>query len=270
MARLTATLGTPTARAAAVKEPNSTTCAKAVSSEGSHMSVTYTIQWRPYNPLLVLKSGLWRGDHVFFWYWITWLQAGPVRLPVTGYGDVWTWTSIDTDTKLVPCWHVGKRNIAAAMAFDRQSERRANQPVQLSTDRHKPDLNAVDAHFGDEIDYAAIVTLYGGPAKDKASYRPPRSVGTRSTVVTGDPDPDHVSTSYVERQNCTMRMSMRRFRCLTNAHSKKVENHMQAVSLHFMFDNFARIHMSLRVTPAMAAGLSDHVWSLEEIPALAD
>ncbi len=191
---------------------------------------------------------------------------------VPGIGDIWTWTAIDPDTKLVPCWHVGNRRISDAKLFIGDLAGRLANRVQLSTDGHKPYLTAIDQHFGDEIDYGVIVKLYG---EEKENGKTTRSaygaecIGVRKSVVSGSPDECCISTSIVERQNLTMRMSMRRFTRLTNAHSKKVENHMHAISLHFMFYNFARIHSTLRVTPAMAAGVSDHVWSVEEIAALA-
>jgi IS1 family transposase len=193
---------------------------------------------------------------------------------VPGIGDVWTWTAIDADTKLVPCWYVGGRRIADAKMFIGDLASRLANRVQLSTDGHKPYLNAVDQHFGEEIDYGQIVKLYGHVTDEgEKKYAPGghgyECIGFRTNVVSGNPSESDISTSYVERQNLTMRMSMRRFTRLTNAHSKKVENHMHAISLHFMFYNFARIHSTLRVTPAMAAGVTDHVWSLEEIAALA-
>jgi len=189
-----------------------------------------------------------------------------------GFGDVWTWTAIDADTKLVPCWHVGTRDVSAAQAFISDLADRLANRVQLSTDGHKPYLNAVETNFGGEIDYATIVKIYGGKpeGKDGPRYSTDVCTGMRRGTVSGNPDPAHISTSFVERQNLTMRMGMRRFTRLTNAHSKKFENHMHAISLHFMHYNFGRIHSSLRVTPAMAAGVSDHVWTLEEIAALAD
>lgn len=191
---------------------------------------------------------------------------------VPGIGDIWTWTAIDADTKLVPCWHVGNRRIADAKLFIGDLASRLANRVQLSTDGHKPYLNAVDQHFGGEIDYGVVVKLYGTTnEKGEAKHQPSGAecIGVRKSVVKGSPDECDISTSHVERQNLTMRMSMRRFTRLTNAHSKKIENHMHAISLHFMFYNFARIHSSLRITPAMAAGVSDHVWSVEEIANLA-
>jgi IS1 family transposase len=194
---------------------------------------------------------------------------------VPGIGDIWTWTAIDADTKLVPCWHVGNRRVTDAKRFIGDLASRLANRVQLSTDGHRPYLNAIEATFAGEIDYGQIVKLYGDVKKDGESKRNPAGYGTecigiRKSVVSANPDECCISTSIVERQNLTMRMSMRRFTRLTNAHSKKVENHMHAVSLHFMFYNFGRKHMSLDGrTPAMAAGVSDHVWSVEEIANLA-
>lgn len=185
-----------------------------------------------------------------------------------GYGDVWTWVAIDADTKLVPCWLVGPRNGAAAKTFINDLASRLANRVQLTTDGHKPYLEAVERAFGNDIDYGMLVKIYGEAPKREKRYSPPRFVHAVGSKVTGNPDEKHLSTSFVERQNLTMRMSMRRFTRLTNAFSKKLENHMHALSLHYMYYNFGRIHKSLRVTPAMEAGISNHVWSLEEIAAL--
>lgn len=189
---------------------------------------------------------------------------------IFGYGDVWTWVAIDADTKLVPCWHVGNKSGAAAKVFiDDLAGRLANR-VQLTTDGHKAYLNAVEDSFGGSIDYAMLVKLYGDTPGNKAEtrYSSGECCGTIKGAVCGRPDEKHVSTSFVERQNLTMRMSMRRFTRLTNAFSKKLENHMYAISLHYMYYNFGRIHQSLRVSPAMEAGVTDHLWSLEEIAGL--
>ncbi len=182
-------------------------------------------------------------------------------------GDVWTWTAIDAETKLVPCWHVGTRDAAAAYQFITDLAWRLRNRVQLTTDGHKAYVSAIESAFGSEIDYAMLIKLYGGSPERGADarYSPAVCTGAVPTVITGTPDMDHVSTSYCERQNLTMRMSMRRFTRLTNAFSKKVENHACAIALHFMNYNFCRIHQTLRVTPAMAAGISNHVWEVEEI-----
>ena len=181
---------------------------------------------------------------------------------------MWTWVAIDADTKLIPSWLIGNRSAVCASEFISDLKTRLANRVQLTSDGHRPYLQAVEAAFGDDIDYAMLQKIYG-PASEQHRYSPPQCVGIRRDLVRGNPDPDHVSTSYVERQNLTMRMSMRRLTRLTNGFSKKIENHMAATAIYFMHYNFARIHKSLRVTPAMAAGVSDHVWSLEEICELA-
>lgn len=183
-------------------------------------------------------------------------------------GDIWTWTAIDADSKLVLSCMVGGRDAGYAMEFLRDVSMRLKNRVQLTTDGHKPYLSAVDYAFGTEIDYAMLVKHYGAAPEGERRYSPAICTGCTNVIVSGDPDPKHISTSYAERQNLTMRMSMRRFTRLTNAFSRKVENHSAAVALYFLFYNFARVHQTLRVTPAMAAGVSDHVWSVEEIVAL--
>lgn len=187
-----------------------------------------------------------------------------------GYGDVWTWTAIDADTKLVPCWHVGTRGPQAAHTFMRDVASRLANPVQLSTDGHHAYLDAVDAAFPRELDYAMIVKMYGTPPEsEQRRYSPAVCLNAEKKVIRGNPDPEHISTSYVERQNLNMRMGMRRFTRLTNAFSKKVANHGHAIALFYMYYNFGRIHQTLKTeTPAMAAGISDHVWSIEEIAEL--
>lgn len=188
---------------------------------------------------------------------------------IFGYGDIWTWTAICADTKLVPSWLVASRSAEAATMFIDDLASRLRNRVQLTTDGHKVYLNAVEKAFGADIDYAMLVKVYGNENNTEAAnatrYSPPECVDVRVIPITGNPKEKHISTSYVERNNLTMRMSMRRFTRLTNAFSKKVENLEAAISLHFMYYNFARIHTSLRVTPAMEAGISDHVWTFEEI-----
>ena len=190
-----------------------------------------------------------------------------------GVGDVWTWVAIDADTKLVPSWAVGRRDGFTAAAFIRDLADRLATRVQLTTDGHKVYLEAVEGAFGNAIDYAMLVKTYEGDSGKKVpaerKYSPAVCTGEFKQKIAGDPDPDYISTSYVERQNLTMRMQMRRFTRLTNAFSKKVDNHKAAIALHYMHYNFARIHKSLRVTPAMEAGIADHVWELDEIARLA-
>jgi IS1 family transposase len=187
---------------------------------------------------------------------------------VPGAGDVWTWVAIDADTKLVPSVLVADRSAPSAYAFMQDVASRLRHRVQLTTDGYTPYLQAVEGAFGADVDYATLTKLYGVDASDEKRYSPAVCIGCISKAVTGAPDPKHISTSYIERQNLTMRMSMRRFSRLTNGFSKKLENHMAAVAVHFMHYNFARIHKTLRVTPAMAAGVADHVWSIEEIVSL--
>jgi IS1 family transposase len=180
-------------------------------------------------------------------------------------GDVWTWTALDADNKMIVSWFCGDRSGQSAITLmDDLRERLANR-VQLTTDGHKAYLEAVEGAFGGDVDYAMLVKLYGETAGPKGRYSPADCIGARKEKVEGNPDLKHVSTSYVERQNLTMRMSMRRFTRLTNAFSKKLDNHMHALALYFVHYNFCRIHKTLRVTPAMAAGVTDRLWSLEDI-----
>ena len=191
-----------------------------------------------------------------------------------GYGDVWTWTAIDADTKLVPCWLIGLRNAIYAYRFMADLKSRLANRVQLTTDGHKVYLWAVEDAFGGEVDYAMLVKLYGQEPESTKRYSPAECIGANPTIIQGNPDPVKISTSFVERQNLTMRMSMRRFTRLTNAFSKKIENLEYAVALHFMYYNFARPHKTLAnpypKTPAMAAGIDNHIWTVEEIVRLID
>jgi IS1 family transposase len=189
----------------------------------------------------------------------------------SGWGDIWTWVGMDAQTKLVPCWFVGTRDGGAAYHFIHDLAGRLAHRVQLTTDGHKPYLAAVEDAFGADIDYATLVKIYG-PVVDNGEvrYSPGQCMGARRAIISGVPELKHISTSYMERQNLTMRMQMRRFTRLTNAFSKKIENHEAAIALHYMHYNFARIHQTLRVTPAMVAGIADHIWGLEEIVKLLD
>lgn len=195
----------------------------------------------------------------------------PPDLKGKGVGDVWTWTAICADTKLVPSFFVGQRDAQSAIMFIQDLAWRMGGRIQLTTDGHKGYLDAVEGAFGHEIDYAMLVKMYGAAHGnyEERRYSPGNCCGAVTGVVCGDPDQQQISTSYVERQNLTMRMSMRRFTRLTNGFSKKIENLEHAVALHFMHYNFGRIHKTLRVTPTMEAGVSDHVWGLAEIAALA-
>jgi IS1 family transposase len=180
-------------------------------------------------------------------------------------GDVWTWTALDADSKLLISYLVGGRDGEYAMALMDDLRSRLENRVQLTTDGHRAYLEAVEGAFGGDVDYAQLVKIYGEPVEAEKRYSPAQCIGAKKNTVEGKPDPNHISTSYVERQNLTIRMHMRRFTRLTNAFSKKMANHAYAVALHAMFYNFCRIHQTLRVTPAMQAGLSDHVWDVAEI-----
>jgi IS1 family transposase len=182
-----------------------------------------------------------------------------------GFGDVWTWTAICADTKLIPSWMIGTRGAGTAYEFMHDLANRLSRRVQLTTDGHRVYVDAVESAFGTEIDYAMLVKLYGQDRDKEATYSPAKVLSCRSVPITGNPDPKHISTSYAERQNLTMRMSMRRFTRLTNGFSKKVENHKAAVALHFAHYNFVRVHRTLRVTPAMEARVSNRLWSLDEL-----
>lgn len=185
-----------------------------------------------------------------------------------GAGDTWTWTALDADSKMILSYLVGGRDADYAMWFmDDLAARLANR-VQLTSDGHKAYLEAVEGAFGCDVDYAQLVKIYGPTITALGRYSPAECTGARKRKVEGKPDEAHVSTSYVERQNLTMRMHMRRFTRLTNAFSKKVENHAHAVALHMMYYNFVRIHKTLRVTPAMAAGVSDRLWEIADIAKL--
>lgn len=181
-------------------------------------------------------------------------------------GDCWTWVAMDADTKLICSWWVGPRDFWTAKQFvDDLAGRLANR-IQLSTDGLKLYFFAVNSAFQGDIDYGIIQKIYGPSGTEAATrYSPADCIACEKTVKVGSPDPKHISTSYIERQNLTMRMSMRRFTRLTNAFSKKIENHIASLAIHYMHYNFCRIHQTLRITPAMAAGISQHVWSIQEL-----
>lgn len=198
-------------------------------------------------------------------------NVGTAKAAPEEAGDVWTWTAIDADSKLIVSYLSGGRDADYANALMTDLASRLVNRVQLTTDGHKAYLEAVEGAFGADIDYAMLVKLYGAaPEAFKGRYSPAECTGIKKTSITGKPDEEHISTSYVERQNLTMRMSMRRFTRLTNGFSKKLENHHHAQALYFTFYNFCRTHKTLRMSPAMAAGIADHLWSLEDIVALID
>lgn len=195
--------------------------------------------------------------------------AGAKSAP-EGAGDAWTWTAICADTKLAVNWLVGERNAVYAHAFIHDVWERLAGRVQLTSDGFAPYRDAVEQVFGIDVDYAMLVKSYGASPEGEKRYSPAECIGAKKVPMQGNPDLKHVSTSFVERQNLTMRMAMRRFTRLTNAFSKKLENHAYAVSLHFMYYNFCRIHQTLRVTPAMAAKVTDKLMTVEDIVALID
>jgi IS1 family transposase len=191
-----------------------------------------------------------------------------VEMKAEGWGDTWTWTALDADTKLCVSYLVGGRDAGWAKEFMEDCASRISSRVQITTDGHRAYLEAVEGAFGMDCDYAQLQKIYGAPTENHAHYSPATCIGCDMKTVSGNPDPKHVSTSFVERQNLSMRMSIRRFTRLTNAFSKKVENHAAAVTLWFMYYNFCRVHQTLRVTPGMEAGIADRVWSLEELVGL--
>ncbi len=196
--------------------------------------------------------------------------AGAKAAP-DGAGDTWTWTALEADTKLIVSYFIGGRDGECAMWFIDDLRTRLANRVQLTSDGHKAYLEAVEGAFGGDIDYAILHKVYGAsPESAKGKYSPAECIGTQKHRIEGDPDPVHVSTSYVERQNLTIRMHMRRFTRLTNGFSKKVENHAYAVALHMMYYNFVRLHSKLRMSPAMAAGISDRLWEIGDIVALVE
>ena len=184
---------------------------------------------------------------------------------IFGYGDIWTWVALDADTKLVCSWLVGSRDGGSATEFMQDLAGRLAHRVQLTTDGLRVYLDAVEDAFGVDIDYSMLIKLYGRPPEAETRYSPATIIGCQAATITGHPEARFVSTSYVERQNLTVRMSMRRYTRLTNGFSKKLDNHVAAVAIHYMHYNFCRVHQTLRVTPAMEAGISDHIWSVAEL-----
>jgi len=196
-------------------------------------------------------------------------NASPEK-KAAGWGDSWTWTALDADSKLCVSYLVGGRDLGWAKEFMEDCASRVRNRVQITTDGHKAYLEAVENAFGSDADYAQLQKIYDAPSENDTRYSPAVCIGCDMKVVSGNPDPKHVSASYVERQNLTMRMSMRRFTRLTNGFSKKIENHAAMVALYFMYYNFCRVHQTIRVTPAMEAGIADHVWTIEELVSLLD
>jgi IS1 family transposase len=197
-------------------------------------------------------------------------HVAPEKHGVLGYGDVWTWVALNADTKLVPAYLMGLRSAAYADAFTRDVGGRMRSRIQLTTDGHKLYLEAVEGAFGTDIDYAHLIKLYGSDPEDETRDSPDKCTGTETRIIQGNPDSARIATTYIERQNLTIRMSMRRFTRLTNAFIKKTESLEHAVALHFMWYNFGRVHKTLNTTPAVAADVTDHVWTMEEVVALLD
>jgi IS1 family transposase len=192
----------------------------------------------------------------------------PARAAKGHAGDVWTWVAMDADTKLICSWLVGSRDTSCAVEFMRDLKGRLANRVQLTTDGFKPYLVAVEDAFGADVDYAMLVKIYGDTSEGQKRYSPVTCLGCERKPITGNPEREHMSTSFIERQNLTMRMSMRRFTRLTNAFSKKIENHVASIAIHYMHYNFVRVHQTLRVTPAMAAGVTDRLWEMDDLVAL--
>jgi len=183
-------------------------------------------------------------------------------------GDVWLWIAMDADTKLVPCWLLAGRDADAAAVFMRDLASRLRYRVQLTTDGHRAYLTAVEQAFGADVDYSQLIKLYGEAPEPDTRYSPGECIGCKRERVMGNPDPRHISTSFVERQNLSVRMAMRRYTRLTNAFSKKIENHEAAVALNYFAYNFIKVHGTLRTSPAMAAGVTDHLWDVSDLVSL--
>lgn len=187
---------------------------------------------------------------------------------VPSAGDVWLWVAIDAETKLVPCWRLGDRNAGTAYAFVQDLAERLNNRIQLTSDGHRAYLDAVESSFGSEVDYAMLVKLYGQDRESEIRYSPAECLSCRAIPIIGRPDYNHISTSYVERQNWSVRTAMRRYTRLSNGFSRKIENHAAAIALNYFAYNFIKIHRTLRVTPAMAAGVTEHLWDASDLVSL--
>ena len=194
-------------------------------------------------------------------------NVSTMKTPIKDAGDAWLWLATDAETKLVPCWHVGGRDGGAAMEFIDDLAQRLSNRVQITTDGLKAYVDAIDTAFGGEVDYGVLIKLFGEPigGKSERRYSPAECTGIRKEAIQGDPDMKHVSTSYAERNNLNVRMHTRRMTRLTNAFSKKLENHAHAMALHFLYYNFVRIHKTLKTTPAMAAGVTDRLWEVADM-----
>lgn len=189
-----------------------------------------------------------------------------IATKIPGAGDVWLWVAIDAETKLVPCWRLGDRNAGTAFDFVHDLAERLANRIQLTTDGHRVYLTAVESAFGADIDYAMLVKLYGADRQESETrYSPAECIGINLAVISGRPDPKHISTSFVERQNWSVRTAMRRYTRLSNGFSRKIENHIAAIALNYFAYNFIKIHRTLRVSPAMAVGVTDHLWEVSDL-----
>ena len=212
-----------------------------------------------------VKASRIQCDEIWSFCYAKQKNLGSAKAAPLDSGDVWTWTAIDADTKLMVTYCVGDRTLATARPFMEDLCDRLSNRVQITSDGHRAYVQAVEGAFGADVDFAQLVKLYGPAPGPAGRYSPAECVGAKKTPITGKPDRDHISTSYVERANLSIRMGNRRFTRLTNAFSKKIDNHLYALALYFAFYNFVRIHKSLRMSPAMAAGITKTLWSLEDI-----
>jgi IS1 family transposase len=220
-----------------------------------------------------LKSQRVQVDEIWSFTYAKAKNVADAKAAPDGAGDTWTWTAIDADNKLIVSWFVGSRDAECGSWFMKDVASRLSNRVQLTSDGHRAYLHAVSSAFGSDIDYAMLTKIYGAPPSSREAsrrYSPADCVGTKTDAISGNPDPKHISTSYAERANLTMRMHMRRFTRLTNAFSKKLENHAHMVALYTLWYNFVRIHKTLKVTPAMAAGIETRLWSMEDVVAVLD
>jgi IS1 family transposase len=192
-----------------------------------------------------------------------------ISAKIPNAGDIWLWVAIDAETKLVPCWRIGDRDAGTAFEFVHDLADRLSNRVQLTSDGHRVYLTAVESAFGADVDYAMLVKMYGTDRQENETrYSPAECIGCRSAVITGRPDPKHISTSFVERQNWSVRTAMRRYTRLSNGFSRKIRNHAAAVALNYFAYNFIKIHRTLRVSPAMAAGVTDRLWEVSDLVTL--